>query len=132
MENASKALIIAGAILLAILLISLGIMIFSQAQDTVSNSGMNDAAKTSFNNRLLKYEGTNKKGSEVKALINEVNVINSDDTTPTITFTGTIKTTSAVNTSHTYTVTLKPAENGPNKGLITEIEIKDNSTVSGS
>ena len=32
MENASKALIIAGAILLAILLISLGIMIFNQAQ----------------------------------------------------------------------------------------------------
>ena len=31
MENASKALIIAGAILLAILIISLGILIFSQA-----------------------------------------------------------------------------------------------------
>lgn len=131
MENASKALIIAGAILLAILLISLGIMIFSQAQDTVSNSGMNDAAKTSFNNRLLKYEGTNKKGSEVKALINEVNVINSDDTTPTITLTG-ITTTSAVNTSHIYTVKLTPAADGANKGLITQIEIKDNSTVSGS
>ena len=35
MENASKALIIAGAILLAILLISLGIYIFSQAQSVV-------------------------------------------------------------------------------------------------
>ena len=43
MENASKALIIAGAILLAILLISLGIMIFNQAQDTVTNSGMTEA-----------------------------------------------------------------------------------------
>ena len=40
MENASKALIIAGAILLAILLISLGIMIYTQAQNTVQNSGM--------------------------------------------------------------------------------------------
>ena len=38
MENASKALIIAGAILLAILLISLGIMIFNQAQDTVNKT----------------------------------------------------------------------------------------------
>ena len=36
MENASKALIIAGAILLAILLISLGIMIFNQAHMRVS------------------------------------------------------------------------------------------------
>ena len=32
MENASKALIIAGAILLAILLISLGIMIFNHQE----------------------------------------------------------------------------------------------------
>ena len=39
MENASKALIIAGAILLSILLISLGIMIFTQAQDATKNSG---------------------------------------------------------------------------------------------
>lgn len=131
MENASKALIIAGAILLAILLISLGIMIFGQAQDTVSNSGMNDAAKTSFNSRLLKYEGTNRKGSEVKALINEVNVINADDTTPTITLTGTTTTTSAVNTSHTYTVELTSATDGDNKGLITSITITDNSKVSG-
>ena len=38
MENASKALIIAGAILLAILLISLGIMIYNQAQNTVNNT----------------------------------------------------------------------------------------------
>ena len=49
MENASKALIIAGAILLAILLISLGIMIFNQAQDTVNNSGMSQAEITAFN-----------------------------------------------------------------------------------
>ena len=71
MENASKALIIAGAILLAILLISLGIMIFNQAQDTVNNSGMTQAEITAFNNKFLKYEGT-QKGSVVKSLINEV------------------------------------------------------------
>ena len=71
MENASKALIIAGAILLSILLISLGIMIFSQAQDTVTNSGMSDAEISSFNNRFIKYEGE-RKGSVVKTLIQEV------------------------------------------------------------
>ena len=78
MENASKALIIAGAILLAILLISFGIMIFNQAQDTVNNSGMSQAEMQMFNNKFLKYEGT-KKGSEVKALVNEVIASNSDD-----------------------------------------------------
>ena len=70
MENASKALIIAGAILLAILLISLGIMIFNQAQDTVNNSGMTQAEITAFNNKFLKYEGE-QKASVVKSLINE-------------------------------------------------------------
>ncbi len=77
MENASKALIIAGAILLAILLISLGILIFNQAQDTVNNSGMSQAEKTAFNNKFLKYEGT-QKGSVAKSLANEVLASNSD------------------------------------------------------
>ena len=71
MENASKALIIAGAILLAILLISLGIMVFNQASNTVSNSGMTDAEKTAFNQKFLKYEGK-QTGNMVKALLQEV------------------------------------------------------------
>ena len=78
MENASKALIIAGAILLSILLISLGIMIYNQAQDTVNNSGMSQAEVQTFNNKFLKYEGTGKTGSEVKSLINEVKTSNAD------------------------------------------------------
>ena len=77
MENASKALIIAGAILLAILLISLGIMIFNQAQDTVSNSGMSEAQITAFNNKFLKYEG-NQKGTMVKSMIQEVLATNAN------------------------------------------------------
>lgn len=79
MENASKALIIAGAILLAILLISLGIMIFQQAQDTVSNSGMSQAEIQAFNSKFTKFEGGSVKGSEVKAMINEVRASNSSD-----------------------------------------------------
>ena len=78
MENASKALIIAGAILLSILLISLGIMIFNQAQDTINNSGMSQAEKTAFNQKFTKYEG-NRKGSEVRSLIQEAMVANSDE-----------------------------------------------------
>ena len=78
MENASKALIIAGAILLAILLITLGIYIFQQAQSTVNNSGMSQAEIQSFNSQFTKYEGKIK-GSAVKSLIQEVNVNNSQD-----------------------------------------------------
>lgn len=71
MENASKALIIAGAILLAILIISLGIMILGKAQDTINGSGMTQAEVQAFNERFTKYEGK-QKGSSVRTLIQEV------------------------------------------------------------
>lgn len=78
MENASKALIIAGAILLSILLISLGIMIFNQAQDVTKNSGMSQAQVSTFNNKFSKYEGKLIKGSEVSGMIQEVVASNGD------------------------------------------------------
>lgn len=79
MENASKALLIAGAILLAILLISLGIYIFQQAQSTINNSGMTKAEVSTFNNQFAKYEGDSVKGASVKSLIQEVNANNASD-----------------------------------------------------
>lgn len=79
MENASKALIIAGAILLAILLISLGIMIYNQAQSVTNGDGMSDAEISTFNSRFQKYEG-DQKGSIVKTLINEIEVNNARET----------------------------------------------------
>lgn len=78
MENASKALIIAGAILLSILLISLGIMIFSQAQGVVDQSGMSEAEVNSFNAKFTKYQG-NIKGSMVRSLVQEVMTNNNND-----------------------------------------------------
>ena len=77
MENASKALIIAGAILLAILLISLGIMVFNNASETANNNGLSEQEMTTFNSKFLKYEGEIK-GSEVKTLIQEVNASNAN------------------------------------------------------
>ena len=114
MENASKALIIAGAILLAILLISLGILIFNQAQDTVNNGGMSQAEITAFNNKFLKYEGT-QKGSVVKSLINEVIASNADANNTDVKVKGsdsnrtetTNPTTSGVDTKKSYTVKLE-------------------------
>ncbi|MCI8443909.1 MAG: hypothetical protein HFJ37_01825 [Clostridia bacterium] len=118
MENASKALIIAGAILLAILLISLGIMIFNQAQDTVNNSGMSQAEISAFNNQFLKYEGT-QKGSVVKSMINEVIASNSDENhknnKSTVTVNGkssTAITTSDISTAATYEIELAYSEEG--------------------
>ena len=116
MENASKALIIAGAILLAILLISLGIMIFNQAQDTVTNSGMTEAELTSFNNKFLKYEGDAVKGTMVKSMVQEVKAANQNasdgvsisvylNTTVGQTTKGSaITTTEGIETNHTYII----------------------------
>lgn len=73
MENASKALIIAGAILLAILIISLGILILGQANDVISNSGMTQAELQAFNQKFTKYEESGSiKGSTVRSLVQEV------------------------------------------------------------
>ena len=72
MENASKALIIAGAILLAILIISLGILIFSQAQDTINSVNMDEQEIMAFNNKFTPYQGDNQRGSEVNALAQAV------------------------------------------------------------
>ena len=128
MENASKALIIAGAILLAILLISLGILIFSQAQDTVNNSGMSQAEITAFNNKFLKYEGNRQKGSVVKSLINEVLASNSDSSLPDVTVTvdGETKTsTSDIDTKKEYKVELEyeNTADSDNLGYVKNIKI---------
>jgi len=69
MENASKALIIAGAILLAILIIGLGMLIFNQARDTVSQANLDQETITAFNSKFDTYIGDNVKGTTVKQLI---------------------------------------------------------------
>ena len=71
MENASKALIIAGAILLSILIIALGVFVFNQAKSAVGNTGLSDQEVAAFNSKFDSYEGK-QKGSSVKALINTV------------------------------------------------------------
>ena len=72
MENASKALIIAGAILLAILIISLGIMIYQQASGVVNNNAMSEVDINSFNQKFIQYTGTNVRGAQVNALLNQI------------------------------------------------------------
>ena len=69
MENASKALIIAGAILLSIAIIGIGMSVFNGAQDAVNKANMDEATINAFNGKFESYVGTNKSGSDVKNLI---------------------------------------------------------------
>jgi len=88
MENASKALIIAGAILLAILIISLGIMIYQQASGVVNNNAMSEVDINSFNQKFIQYTGTNVRGAQVNSLLNQIqtnNVTYQDDASRQVT-----------------------------------------------
>ena len=78
MENASKALLIAGAILIAILLIGIGMLVFNGIGGITDQSQQQvDAMEIQmFNSRFTQYEGKNVSGSNVKALINAVNANN--------------------------------------------------------
>ena len=89
MENASKALLIAGAILIAILLIAIGMMVFNSANSTIktATSNMSQQDKTAFNQQFSVYEGT-KSGSVTKQLIELIATNNSVDENSKITVGG--------------------------------------------
>ena len=73
MENASKALLIAGAVLIVILLIGIGMLIYSRSTgvvNTASNS-MNAQEIQAFNGQFTPYQDS-QPGSSVRALINTV------------------------------------------------------------
>ena len=72
MENASKALIIAGAILISIVIITLGVMIVNNVTDTINNNANLSAQEVAqYNSEFLSYEGR-RTGSQVRALLNTV------------------------------------------------------------
>lgn len=72
MENASKALIIAGAILLSILIIGLGMMIFSQAQSAMEDTGLDKEKIDTYNSSFTSYMGERITGTNVRTLANVV------------------------------------------------------------
>lgn len=78
MENASKALLIAGAILIVILLIGVGMLVYNGAMNNINDgiSSMDENAKLQFNAKFTQYEGK-KSGSNVRALIGNIITNNS-------------------------------------------------------
>ncbi len=80
MENASKALIIAGAILLSILIISLGILVYNNAKNTVGSANLDKQEIQTFNSEWESYAGGNKTASEVKSMVQAVIASNAAET----------------------------------------------------
>ena len=146
MENASKALIIAGAILLSIAIIGIGMFVYNSVSETISSSAdMSQEEVDAYNSEFLNYEGI-KNGSQVKQLCILVRSHNTQATDPSEeisliqgtasdisapTTTGTAGTTSAeINTIRSgvlsgrqYTVSLGL---DPSTGRVTQVGIQIN------
>lgn len=74
MENASKALIIAGAILVSILLIGIGVALINALNNPMGQAeeSMSGQAVQMFNAKFEKYAKNNQNGANVKSLISEM------------------------------------------------------------
>ena len=138
MENASKALIIAGAILLAILIISLGILIYNQASSVVNDNAMSQVELQNFNQQFTQYEGPSVRGSTVRALYQAVLANNvgqdSEDRQVEIQGDATLQRADtqlpnnlneAIETGSSYSVTCQYGQEAGNRGLVTTIVIDD-------
>ena len=96
MENASKALIIAGAILLSIAIIGIGMYVYRMAAGTIEGgANMTQQQITAYNSEFTKYEGI-QTGATVKTLFDAVishNTVNSDDISRQISIKNTVTST---------------------------------------
>lgn len=78
MENASKALLIAAAVLIVILLIAFGMRILNSNDDTgeQADQAAQSTSMQTFNARITQYAGKNKTGKSVRDLVTVINQTN--------------------------------------------------------
>ncbi len=87
MENASKALIIAGAILLSILIIGLGMMIYTQAEGIASGDQIKSQEIQTRNRQFTQYDGV-QSGTTVRQIISSIasyNIATAEDSSQFVT-----------------------------------------------
>lgn len=84
MDNASKALIMAGAILISLALVGLGVYIFSMSKDIQGNTTqtMDSLTAQTTNTQLSNYAGKKVRGSNVLSFLAYVDTLNSQDAFP--------------------------------------------------
>lgn len=128
MENASKALIMGGAILIAILIISVGIMIVNSTKGVTDQQDKANQLVTieSYNSQFSQYCGNRVIGSEVINLINFVETYKARyNTAPELKG---INTVSQVKPARLYTVEVTDRIKGDSDeaGKIAEISIAEN------
>ena len=126
MENASKALIIAGSVLIAILVISLGLLIFKSTSGTTDQTQkLGETLEIQqFNSQFLKYCGDFVKGSQVRTLC-EVIIAHNANSKNTVSINGNVN----ANDISSYRNGIKPNKNYSvevtdyTEGLISKITV---------
>ena len=76
MENATKALLIAAAVLIAVIIITITLGVVRQGQDAVQNVDMSEVEMAAHNSKFTNYEGTSVSAAQVNQLLNAVEVNN--------------------------------------------------------
>lgn len=133
MENATKALLIAAAVLIAILIISLGLVVYNNSANTVNQANLSSQEIQAQNEKFTRYNGNNKRGSEVNSLLQTAlnyNLNTTDDGNRVIVEYGTEKLvdkksksiTKQMDTSKLYKITVNYGGEG---GLVDKITIED-------
>lgn len=137
MENATKALLIAAAVLIAILIISLGLVVYNNSASTVNQANLSSQEIQAQNEKFTRYNGTNKRGSEVNSLLQTAlnyNLNTTDDGNKvevkqgqTVLVGKTSKSiTKQMDTSKLYNITVNYGGAG---GLVDEITIEEVTTT---
>ena len=146
MENATKALLIAAAVLVAILIISLGLVVYNMAAETVQGVNMSETEIQAHNDQFMRYEGEAQRGSQVNALLQTAlnNNLDATDegkkvevkykssstaTEETLVEKNQTKSPKKVDTGATYKVT---AEYDENSKLITKINVEKRTSSGGT
>ncbi len=131
MDNASKALVMAGAILIAVMLISLGVLLFNRASDIADETSnqLDSLAIQTYNAGYTNYAGEKVKGSSVKQLINKIQSHNANDEETDqygeITLSGSVTDVNTVKSSKWYNVKITAYGNN---GAISAITINNASS----
>ena len=119
MENASKALVIAGAILVSIILVSLGIVVINQVKSKISNANITSEEVQAFNSKFDTYLGdiNGTQANQLNSLCRANGVTFTVQGAPAGAATG-------FNASAQLTATITGyVENGENRGKISEITV---------
>ena len=137
MENASKALIIAGAILISILLISVGIIVMNAINDPISQAGSSAESQAIeiFNSKFTAYMGSDLDYNAVKSLFTTVTSVNGSSDVKSgkiegsknvrlVEFSGTINSVASLKKDKTYKVNITDAKG--NDGYYDTIAIAEN------